>query len=222
MNGLLKGTLWMLGIAAMIPAVAALQGCDKEFYETCPQDRIFGDWGVVNHTHTFGEFDSLYYVVNPIGNITDSVYYNGNYTDSYYHSDPVRAMLRYTADDSIQFDLHRLYATETNPRNIIMLVRDETDSLHSETVLYLRRKENDENLYSTGPDSLFKKQLLSGHELKITATNGTSSSEPQGSQNYEFPLYTAGFDKALHMADSLNSKGKAAKAPKTAKKGFKL
>lgn len=182
----------------------ALQACDSKLYEECPDSRKFGDWGVVDNTHTFGEYDSLYYVVNPIGNINDSVYYNGNYTDSYYHSDPMRVMLRYTTGDSILFNLDRLYSTETNPRNIIMEVSDANRKAPAECVLHLRREENDENLYKTGPDSMFRKMLLSGKELRFIATNGTSSSEPQGSQNYEFTIYTGGFDKAFAMADSLN------------------
>lgn len=183
-------------------AAIACQSCDTKMYEDCPADRVVGEWGVVNSTHTFGEYDSLYYIVNPIGNINDTVYYNGNYTDSYYHSDPVRVMLRYTVQDSISFNLDRLYTTETNPRNLIMIIRE--DSVKEECVLHLRRDENQANLYHTGPDSLFKDMLRSGKELKIAATNGNSSSEPQGSQNFEFRIYTEGFGKALQMADSLN------------------
>lgn len=190
-------------VMAGVPALV-FQACEGKFYEDCPPDRIIGDWGVVDHTKTFGEYDSLYYVVNPIGNINDSVYYNGNYTDSYYRSDPVRVMLRYTLSDSIQFNLDRLYTTETNPHHVIMIVEDASDSLHKECVLHLTREENTENLYKTGADSLFKKMLLGCKELKIRATNGSSSSEPEGSQNYEFTLYASGFAKALSMADSLN------------------
>lgn len=204
---------------AALTAAAALQSCDTKMYEDCPQDHIIGEWGVVDDTHTFGEYDSLYYVINPIGNINDSVYYNGNYTDSYYHSDPVRVMMRYTTQDSILFSLDRQYATETNPRNIIMMVRESRDTTDKRTdtgrdittdlrdrecVLHLRREENDANIYRCGPDSLFREMLLAGRELTVTATNGTSSSEPQGSQNYEFTLRPDGFAKALQMADSLN------------------
>lgn len=194
------------GGLSTICVLVSLSSCDTKMYEDCPPDRIVDEWGVVDHTHTFGEYDSLYYVVNPIGNINDTTYYNGNYTDTYYHSDPVRVMLRYTADDSIQFNLDRLYATQTNPRNIVMTVeREDSVKKPAGCVLYLRRPEDNGNLYRTGADSTFKELLRSGDVLRIRATNGASSSEPSGSQNYEFRLYTSGFDKAFRMADSLNS-----------------
>ena len=193
-----------IGAILSLALAGGLASCNSRDYEQCAPDRIFGCWGVVDHTHVFGEYDSLYYVVNPIGNVQDSVYYNGNYTDSYYHSDPVRVMLRYTTGDSIQFNLDRLYYTETNPMRIIMIVAEDDSLMRDECVLHLKRDEDNGNLYKAGPDSLFKEMLRSGRELKMRATNGNSSSEPQGSQNYEFTLYTAGFDKAMHLADSLN------------------
>lgn len=202
--------------------MSAFQSCDTKMYEECPKDRIIDEWGVVNNTKTFGQYDSLYYIINPIGNIEDSVYYNGNYTDSYYHSDPIRALMRYTPDDSVFFNLDRLYATETNPINLIMIVKDASDSIKDECVLHLKRKENNENLYALGPDSLFRDMLSSGHELIIKATNGASSSEPQGSQNFEMKLYTNGFEKALSLADSLNKKvALSSKKPKANTKPLK-
>ena len=50
----------------LLAAGVAMQSCDTKMYEDCPPDRRISDWGVVNDTHTFGEFDSLYYIVNPI------------------------------------------------------------------------------------------------------------------------------------------------------------
>ena len=199
----MKKILWL------IPALAAvLMACDTKMYEDCPQDHRIANWGVVNDTHTFGEYDSIYYIVNPIGNVNDSVYYNGDYTDSYYESDPLRVMLRYTLEDSIQFNLDRLYTTETNPTSIIMIVAEKEDTVKSrqpemECVLHLRRNDTNSNLYSTGPDSLFKEMLLSGKTLKISATNGKSASESQGSQNYEFTIAAKGFKEAMELADSL-------------------
>lgn len=198
-----------MGVAG---ALSGLTACDTRFYESCPSDRIVDDWGVVDKTHAFGEYDSLYYLVNPIGNIRDTVYYNGNYTDSYYHSDPVRVMLRYTTDDSIQFNMDRLYATQINPMNLDLKIWAKAPSTKTEDkdtctiYLRLRRDEDNGNLYRTGPDSLFKEILKKGYEIKAAATNGPSSSEPSGSQNYEFTLYTQDFDKALQLADSLNRK----------------
>lgn len=207
----MKGIKKLLAPCVLASSLAVTAvSCDSKLYEDCPAGRIIGDWGVVDNTHTFGEYDSLYYLINPIGNINDSVYYNGNYTDSYYHSDPVRVMLRYTPADSIFFNLDRQYATEINPINIIMMVREHPDSMKLECVLHLRRGEDNGNLYATGPDSLFKEMLKSGRLLKVTATNGLTSSEPEGSQNYEFTLDTRGFREALELADSLNAQRKKA------------
>lgn len=193
----------------LIVLVFLLQSCNDRQYEYCPSNRRIGDWGVVDHTHTFGEYDSLYYLVNPIGNVNDTVFYNGNYTDSYYHSDPVRVMLQYTLSDSIRFSLERLYLTQTNPMHIVMTfyrdsLKDKKVEKVKECTLHLSRKENNDNLYYAGPDSLFKELLRKDLPLYVMATNTNSSSEPQGSQNYEFTLYPAGFDQALQMADSLN------------------
>ena len=217
----------------MIPLLAGvLISCDTKLYEDCPADRIVGDWGVVNKTRTFGEYDSLYYVINPIANVNDSIYYNGNYTDSYYNSDPMRVTLRFTTGDSIYFCLDRQYATETNPQHLVMTVREkiletaDKDSKREEKkeegkpksrekheapkndvrecLLHLIRNVDEGNLYSCAPDSLFKEMLKSGNELLVTATNSNSSSEPQGSQNYEFRIFTSGFSRALAFADSLN------------------
>ena len=203
--------LFLFGILGLGVA-SVLQSCEVKFYEDCPSDRIIGDWGVVNHSHTFGEYDSIYYIINPIGNINDSVYYNGNYIDSYYHSDPVRVLMRYTLSDSIQFNLDRLYTTESNPVKIIMNVsNDEKDLLHKKDeekgeltcVLHLTRDDDNGNLYSCGPDSLFKELLREGKLLYIKATNTPTSAEAQGSQVYEFTINPAGFEEALHLADSL-------------------
>lgn len=185
-------------------AAALLASCSTRDYEECAADRVIGEWGVVNKTHAFGEFDSLYYIVNPIGNVRDTVYYNGNYTDSYYHSDPVRIMLRYTVGDSIEFNFDRLYVTETNPRHMVMMVQADGDSLHRECVLYLNKDADNDNLYKGTSDTLFTAMLREGKPLSIQATNGPSTSEPQGSQNYEFRLYPEGFEKALKMAEGLN------------------
>lgn len=185
-------------------ALALLASCNSREYEECPAARRIGEWGVVNNTHTFGQYDSLFYIVNPIGNINDSTYYNGNYTDSYYHSDPVRIMLRYTLADSVEFSFDRLYITESNPPHMVMMVQAHDDSLHREAVLYLEKDASNDNLYHGMADTLFRTLLSEGRRLDIQATNGASTSEPQGSQNYEFQFYPAGFDKALKMADSLN------------------
>lgn len=187
-----------------IAAVAVLVSCHSKFYEECPSDRIFGDWGVVNHTHTFGEYDSLYYIVNPIGNINDTVYYNGNYTDSYYHSDPIRVMMRYTVQDSIIFNIDRLYSVQINPPAIRLTVKERMDTTETVCRLLLKKYEGSDHLYKCGPDSVFTRMLAGGHELEITGTNASLSGEPAGSQNYEFYIYTRGFSKAQNLAKKLN------------------
>lgn len=188
-----------------LPILAAiLISCSTKRYEDCPPSHIIDDWGVTNNTMAFGEYDSLYYLFNPIGNILDSIYFNGNYTDSYYHADSTRVMLRYTTADSIIFRFDRMYAVETNPERLILLIHADRDTLARECVLHMKRVANTEGTYTAGPDSLFREMLRSGHKLRGRATNGPSSAEPEGSQNYEFVIYTRGFKRAMHLADSLN------------------
>ena len=199
-----------------LPALIALLGaCTEKQYEDCPAKQIVDDWGVTRTTHTFGEFDSLYYLVNPIGNVQDSLYFNGNYTDSYYKADSMRVMLRFTLTDSIWFNMDRMYAVETNPEHLIMTLRQEADSIKRECTLRLRKIANSENLYRCGPDSIFSLMLRSERMILATATNATASGEPQGSQNYEFFLNPAGFSMAFAMADSLNNPGKFKAEEKT-------
>lgn len=204
----------MSAISRYLPAAAilaiAMASCVTKQYEDCPESRIFDSWAVVDDTKSFGVADSLYYIINPIGNVLDSIYYNGDYTDSYYHSDSTRVMLRYTTSDSIEFRFDRLYSVITNPHNIIMKVKMMTDTAPKDTaghdcMLHLKKVDNTLGLYRCGPDSLFKELLKKEGFLKFYATNGPSSSNPEGSQNYEFILNTKGFIKAFSVADSLNA-----------------
>lgn len=184
-----------------IPLLAALlASCNTKQYPECDPKHIVEDWGVTDNSRMFGQYDSIYYLVNPVGNVQDSLYYNGNYTDSYYHSDSTRVTLRYTLQDSIVFAIERMYAVETNPDQIIMVVKEKPDTLVRECVLHLKKELGSDMLFRCGPDSIFKSMLMDGHELKVEATNGSSTSEPQGSQNYTFRLYTAGFKDAFEMA----------------------
>ncbi|MCH5213983.1 MAG: hypothetical protein J1E97_02220 [Muribaculaceae bacterium] len=181
--------------------VALLWSCEPRRYETCSQDRIVGDWAVVNTTHDFGEFDSTYYLINPIADVLDTIYFNGNYTDSYYSEDSTRVTLRYTADDSIQFCIQRRYAVEVNPKHLLMTIRAEGKDTCE---LRMLRDNANWNVFKCGPDSAFNRLLRSSERIQCTATNTTSSWESAGSQHYEFELFTAGFERALAMADSLN------------------
>lgn len=199
----------MRRILFLLPAlVAVMISCADKQYEECPSDRIVDAWGVTNSTHAFGEYDSLYYIINPLGNVMDSLYYNGNYTDSYYHSDSTRVMLKYTTQDSIIFRIDRMYAVEINPTLLVMTVKAEKDTTDLKCTLLLKKDSNSDNIYTCGPDSLFKRILQSEGKIRFYATNSNSSAEPQGSQNYDFFIYAAGFQKALNMADSLNNPGK--------------
>lgn len=195
----MKRILPLLGVGML-----ALASCTSHFYEKCPPSNVFNDWGVVNNTVVFGEYDSLFYLVNPIGNISDTVYYNGNYTDSYYHSDPVRIMLRYTPGDSINFNFERLYAVQTNPPNLVMNIFAVGDSLNRSCRLFLIKDANSDELYRCGPDTLFTTFLEQEFTLNIAVTNATSTAEVAGSQNYDFTLNTQGFLQARALATGLN------------------
>lgn len=196
----------MKKLLLVIPALAGvLASCDTKQYESCPDARIVYDWGVTAKTNAFGEFDSLWYIINPIANVEDSLYYNGNYTDSYYESDSTRVTLRYTCTDSIYFHIDRMYSVQVNPDKLLMKVWEEHDTLGRISLLTLKRTGNSGMNYCCGPDSLFKELLREGKILKANATNVNSAAEAQGSQNYEFIFNPKGFDKAFAMADSLNS-----------------
>lgn len=184
--------------------VGILAACSDKQYEKCPPDHIFNDWGVSDNTHTFGEFDSLYYIFNPYGNLEDSLYYNGDYTDSYYSSDSTRFMLRYTTEDSIMFYIDRRYSVEVNPKRLLMTIKAVGDTTEDVSILTLERDPDNHMIFSCGPDSMFKLLLSKEMKIKGIATNAGSSSNPAGSQNYEFELDTKGFLKAFELADSLN------------------
>ena len=188
-----------------LPVLAFLAGgCNSKQFLECDPKHIIEDWGVTNSTDIFGMVDSIYYLINPAANYQDSLYYNANYTDSYYHSDSTRVTLRYTLQDSINFCFDRLYAVESNPDRLIVVVAAEGRPDLAESVLHMKKVYNSDLLYRCGPDSLFKELLKSGMTLRGAATNGASTSEPQGSQNYEFAIDTKGFDKAFALADSLS------------------
>lgn len=181
-----------------------LASCSNQRYETVPKDRIFGGWGVTNDTRTFGMTDSLYYLITPVRNVHDSIYFNGNYTDSYYDADSTRVTLRFTTSDSIIFAIERRYAVQVNPRHLVMTLECRRDTVTDTCTLRLARDASNGDIFSCGPDSLFTAMLAKGGEIHGRATNAGSQGEPQGSQNYEFLLEADGFRKAMLLADSLN------------------
>lgn len=201
----MRRLLFLLPLSAIL-----LASCSTKFFEKFKPDNIIDNWGVTDDSHTFGEYDSLYYLLNPAGDVNDSIYYNGNYNDSYYHSDSMRVMLRYTCSDSISFNLDREYAVQVNPRHLIMTVKSGEDTSKRECTLRLVRDVNFGNIYHCGPDSMFRAMLEAGNVMRIHATNGDASYESPGSQNYEFTINPAGFVKAFSLADSLNAAEKAA------------
>lgn len=198
-----------VGVGAALALLSSLgagfQSCDNKKFEECPKDNIIGSWGVTKYTDAFGEFDSLFYLINPVRNVSDSLYFNGNYTDSYYHADSTRVTLRYTLSDSIIFYIDRMYAVQTNPPVMIMEVLSQKDSTLHSCELKLKRDTDNDRIFRCGPDSMFRRLLLDGDILKFTATNGPATSEPEGSQNYEFFLDVTGFSRAISLADSLNN-----------------
>lgn len=203
-----------------IPALLALMtACNSRNYPEVNAKLVVGDWGVVNNSKAFGQFDSLYYLINPIANLADSIYYNGNYTDSYYRADSMRVMLRYTSQDSIIFCIDRMYAVQTNPNQLLLTLTASGDSLTRECSIVLSRDPKNGDIYTCGPDSSFRDLLLLGIPLEGYATNTGTGAESAGTQNYMFRLDTRGFDRALSLADSLNH---MPKSPVEKEKKFKF
>lgn len=190
---------------SLIPlAGAILISCSSGRYEESNIREAFFDWGVANNTTLFEEYDSLYYIINPIGNVFDSLYYNGNYTDSYYRQDSTRVTFAYTSQDSIKFYIDRMYAVQTNPPHLLLTAFIPGDTAVSKCTLLLDKAPNNDNLFLAGPDSAFTHLLQQEQIIKFAATNASSASEPQGSQNYEFTLNTIGYMQAINQASSLN------------------
>lgn len=188
-----------------------LWACNPKQYDEYQEKNVIGSWAAINSSKTFGITDSLYFLINPVTTVLDSIYYNGNYTDSYFHSDSTRVMLRYTTGDSIYFHFDRMYSVEINPSRIVMTLTAQEDSLKRRSVLHLTKMSGSDKIYYCGPDSTFRILLETGKMLRGYATNDSSTSQPQGSQNYDFILPTAGFSRAFFLADSLNNPAKYAR-----------
>ena len=191
---------------SMILAGSILVSCQGNRYETIKSGRIIGAWGVTNETNAFGEYDSLYYIISPVRNISDSIYFNGNYTDSYYESDSTRVTMRYTTSDSIEFCIDRRYTVEVNPKYLVLYAKAERDTNKNECTLLLQKDANNGNIFRCGPDKDLTKLLAMETLLHFQGTNASSNGEPQGGQNYEFTLDSHGFKKAIALADSLNDR----------------
>lgn len=202
----------MRRILLFFPAfVLLLWACNPKQYDDYQEKDVFGSWAVIKSSKTFGITDSLNFLINPVTTVLDSIYYNGNYTDSYFHLDSTRVMLRYTTCDSIYFHLDRMYSVEINPSRIVMTLTAQEDTLKRRSVLHLTKSSGSDKIYYCGPDSTFRNLLESGKLLHGYATNDSSTSQPPGSQNYEFILPTAEFGSAFFRADSLNNPAKYAR-----------
>lgn len=190
---------------SLVPLVGAiLVSCSSNRFEEHNIRDAFFDWGVTNNTTLFGEYDSLYYLINPIGNIFDSIYYNGNYTDSYYKADSLRVSMAYTTQDSVKFYFDRMYAVQTNPAHLLLTVFTKEDSIKDKCTFQLDRMPNNENVFACKANSELIKFLRYEGQLNFSATNCSSTAEPQGSQNYEFTLNAIGFMQAYSEALALN------------------
>lgn len=211
----------------MIAAGALFTSCRDQRYETISPDRIVGAWGVTDDTHAFGQYDSLFYIISPVRNINDSIYYNGNYTDSYYEADSTRVTLRYATSDSIEFYIDRMYAVEVNPKFMLLTATVEgPDDVHKtkkdrddkktekeaeevkeirHCTLLLKRDNSNGNIFRSGPNEEFAAMLALENVIRFTGTNANSQGVVQGGQNYEFLIDAYGFHRAILMADSLNA-----------------
>lgn len=193
-------------LLSLLCGTLILIGCSTRQFEDCPDSRIFHDWGVMNDSESFGVTDSLYYLINPIKNVRDTLYYNGDYTDSYYRMDSTRLVVQFMPQDSVRFLVDRMYAVETNPTELTARVRIQgTTSKDSLLIVHLKREGPSDKHYSMQTDSVFKKFLETGRPLEISMAN-TDDGLPNGSsQNYKYVLYTQGFSDALKLCNKLNS-----------------
>lgn len=191
----------------MIGAAVMLAACDTRLMENCPPDQRFGEWGVLNKSVTFGIEDSTYFIINPVGEVYDSLFYNADYTDSYYKSDSTRITLLYTLNDTVKLNVDRLYAVETNPNELYMQIKaiGDTTRLRPCEFKFIKKESTDKIYYMTEGKKELTEFLLTGLPLKIFATNFPRSYEENpNSQNYSMIFYTEGFEEALRLCYELN------------------
>lgn len=185
--------------------LALATACTTRIYDDCAPDHKFGAWGIINHSDIFGADDSIYFLVNPIDNVNDSLYFNGNYTDSYFRADSTRYTLAYGPGDSLRLYIQRMYAVEVNPPQLLAEVRVAGDTAKAPAcTLNMSRTGSGEEMYVIQPDTAFTSLLKQGKPLNFRAWNGPGSSASEGSQFYTWTLYTTGFADALKLRDILN------------------
>lgn len=185
--------------------LALATACTTRIYDDCAPDHKFGAWGIINHSDLFGADDSIYFLVNPIDNVNDSIYFNGNYTDTYFRADSTRYTLAYGPGDSLRLYIQRMYAVEVNPPQLVAEVRVIGDTVKTpRCTLNLTRVGSAEEMYVIQPDTTFLSLLKLGKPMAFRAWNGPGSSASEGSQFYTWTLYTTGFADALRFRDILN------------------
>lgn len=193
-----------ISLFAFLPLLTA---CSSRQLDNIESENLFDDWGVTSSSYLFGSTpEKKYYIINPTGMVADSLYFNANYTDSYFAADSTRIVMQYIPDDSIYFHLDRLYAVEVNPMRLIARVVAEGDTAKdSRCELELTKIGNGDCLFGCWQDTLFTKILKLEKILDIHITNTPQESKSEGTQNYRYKLYCNGFNKALARCVDLNA-----------------
>lgn len=193
-----------------LPVLAALSllltGCGGRQFDKCTPENTFGEWGVLSESQIFGErADKDFFLVNPIGMVTDSIFYNANYTDSYFAKDSTRIVLQYIPSDSLKFHLARLYAVEVNPDEMLVKARVVGDTAKQDVCeFYIRRLDASDHFYGARADSAFVSLMEQEKPIDIRITNTRKSVGSEGNQLYRYRLYCAGFKEALARCRKLN------------------
>lgn len=216
-----KGYLILAAAALLVEAMAT--GCGSRQYDDCEDSRRVGSWGVVSKSMDFGGNDSIYFLVNPIRNYNDSIYFNGNYNDTYFREDSTRVSMAIGPSDSLRFYIRRMYAVQVNPPEIIARVKAVGDTAKDDRcTLRLKRIGKMDNLYLADYDSTFLSLVREGRILHFTAVNGPLSTASEGSQNYTWILDMKDFTRAVALRDNLNDSIRKGVKPKTGlNKGIK-
>lgn len=180
--------------------------CDTRRFDACPDDRKFGEWGVIQKSGLFGT-DSMYFLTNPIGAVYDSLYYNANYTDSYFISDSTRITMQFMLNDTVKLFVDRRYIVEANPDQLYLLVSELDDTVKANVKEFMFTKfKNSDQLYHMKGSAALQEVLMTGKPLSITTTNYPKNYDTNpNAQNYSWLLYTEGFEDALKLCYSLNN-----------------
>lgn len=179
-----------------------LCGCTGRDSERKAPLFLAGNWGVVKYSEEFGVLqDSSLYLICPFENLQDSIYYNGDYTDSYFKADNSRVEIQYSSIDTIKFYFLRQYAVMTNPMRMEVKVNCERDTTDAgELRFQIERTDASDHIYTMLKSEDFTSLLEREQILMFHATNVADSAEAAGSQNYVFTIDTHGFREACRGA----------------------